>query len=266
MRIEKCIKKEVDMDVIYKDFIKVSSKEGKNIINKYINNVVKIVKDEIKEEHKKYKEIYFNMQTNNIIIRNIKVLNISNKKDIEAMIEFELTQYIPIDIKDYVLKYKVLSTTVEEITVQAILMPNYMVDICREISSMLNMKPKELCLNFDILQKIITLGLVKDYKDSSIYIENKHDEFILNKVKDKIILETYILPKTHQSYQTIEKFKEEYHQIYYYGIEDSNIINQFRENHKLYILDINKEISVLKDETYNKCENAEHINCIGMVI
>lgn len=254
------------MDNIYKDYIRVNSKEGKNNINNYVNDVVKMLKDEIKEEYKKYKAISFNMQTNNIIIRNIKVLNVSNKKDIEAMIGFEITQYIPIDIKDYVLKYKVLNTTVEELEVQAILMPNYMVDICKEIACMLNMKPKELCLNFDILQKIISLGLVNEYKDSSIFIENKDDEFILNKVKNKSILETYILLKTHQSYQTIEKLKEEYHQIYYYGIEDSNIINQFRENYNLHILEINKEISILKEKTYNKCENTEHINCIGMVI
>lgn len=264
--ITKYIREDIKLDFIYKDYSKINSKEGKNSINLYINTVTKFIKSEIKEVNKKYKEINFNMQNNNIIVRNIKVLNVNNKKDIDAMIKFEITQYLPININDYIVKHKVLNSTEKEIELQVILVPKYMIFICREISNMLNMKPKNLCINFDILQKIISLGLVKDYKDNAVFIENKDNEFILNKVKDKSILETYILPKTHQSYQSVNRLIDEYKQIYYYGLEDLNIFNQYENSENLKKLEINQNIKISVDNKYNSNENIEYINCIGMVI
>lgn len=250
------------MEYIYKDFSKINTKEGKNNINSYVNMVTKVIKEETKDR-KKYREIHFNMQNNNIIIRTINILNVRNKKDIEAMIEFEITQYMPINIKDYELKYKILNTTEKELCLQVILMPKYMIDICREISKMLNMKPKNLSINFDILQKMISHDLIKGCEDRGVFIESKKEEFILNKVENKIIQETYIIPKTHQSYQTIEKLTEEYKQIYYYGIEDKY---NFEQDHNIQTPKINKEIYILNDKMYIKCEDIEHINSIGMVI
>lgn len=254
------------MDFIYKDHSKTNSKEGKNNINLYINTVTNFIKSEIKEVGRKYKEIHFNMQNNNIIVRNIKVLNINNKKDIDAMIEFEITQYMPIDIMDYVVKHKVLNTTEKEIELQVMLVPKYMIFICREISNMLNMKPKSLCINFAILEKIISLGLVMNYKDSAVFIENKENEFILSKSKNKSILETYILPKTYQSYQSVDKLIGEYKQIYYYGLEDINILNQFENNENFKKLEMDPNIKILINDRYNSDEKQEYINCIGMVI
>lgn len=264
--ITKCVREDIKLDFIYKNHYRVNSKEGKNNINLYINTVAKFIKSEIKEVSKKYKEINFNMQNNNIIVRNIKVLNVNNKKDINAMIEFEITQYMPININDYIVKHKVLNSTEKEIELQVILVPRYMIFICREISNMLNMKPKNLYINFDILQKIISLGLVKDYKDSAVFIENKNNEFILNKVKNKSILETYILPKTHQSYQSVNRLIDEYKHIYYYGLEDTNMFDQLENSEKLKKLEINQNIKILVDNKYNSSENIEYINGIGMVI
>lgn len=206
------------------------------------------------------------MQNNNMIIRRIKILNVSNKKDIESMISFELTQYIPIDVQDYVIKYDILETTIKELDIQVILIPKYMIDICNEISLMLNMKPKELNVNFNILQKIISLDKVKDFNEKGLFIEYKENEFIVNKVENKRVVETYILQNTHQSYQSIDKLIEEYNQGFYYGLFKDNIINNINHNNNFINLELkeNKKLKILGYS--NECEKIEYINSIGMII
>lgn len=238
----------------------------KNNANEYVSQVVKIIKEEIDGFNKKYKDIHYNMQNDSIIIRNVKILNIKSKKDIKSMIEFEITQYIPINIDDYALKYKILGSTQETLDIQVMLVPTYMIDLCENISNMLNMKPKNLSINYDILQKIISLELIKDFEDNGIFIECKDKEFILNIVKNRLIYESYILPKTTQSYQSVLKLMDEFKNIYYYGLEDYNIINQFQEVHNFQIIKIKDDINILKNENYLKSESMEYINSIGMII
>lgn len=257
--IDKCIIKNISMSKEYDNHIK-------NNANEYVSQVVKIIKEEIDGFNKKYKDIHYNMQNDSIIIRNVKILNIKSKKDIKSMIEFEITQYIPINIDDYALKYKILGATQETLDIQVMLVPTYMIDLCENISNMLNMKPKNLSINYDILQKIISLELIKDFEDNGIFIECKDKEFILNIVKNRLIYESYILPKTTQSYQSVLKLMDEFKNIYYYGLEDYNIINQFQEVHNFQIIKIKDDINILKNENYLKSESMEYINSIGMII
>lgn len=263
--IEKSIKKDINLERIYKDYPKINNKELKNEINSYIDEVSKFVKSEIEKKSKRYKAIYFNMQNNNIIIRKVKVLNIKNKKDIESMIAFEINQYMPIDINDYSIKYKIIETTEKELDLQVILMPKYMIDICKQIAYMLNMKPKNMNINFDILQKMIAQNLIDNFTENGLFIESKENEFILSKVKNKTILETYILPKTNQSYKSIEILSEQYRPIYYYGIEVDDVIKGIENTDCLIKLQIDKSICVeAKNDLLD--DNTEYINSIGMVI
>ncbi|MBZ0982800.1 pilus assembly protein PilM, partial [Clostridioides difficile] len=97
--IDKSIIKEINFDI----------KNDSNSIEKikYIEDVVRFVKEEIGKSKILYKNLYFNIQIQDIVIRNVEVLNTKKKRDILSMIEFEITQYIPININDYSIKYKV---------------------------------------------------------------------------------------------------------------------------------------------------------------
>ncbi|EGT3778254.1 pilus assembly protein PilM, partial [Clostridioides difficile] len=83
--IDKSIIKEINFDI----------KNDSNSIEKikYIEDVVRFVKEEIGKSKILYKNLYFNIQIQDIVIRNVEVLNTKKKRDILSMIEFEITQY-----------------------------------------------------------------------------------------------------------------------------------------------------------------------------
>ncbi len=91
--IDKSIIKEINFDI----------KNDSNSIEKikYIEDVVRFVKEEIGKSKILYKNLYFNIQIQDIVIRNVEVLNTKKKRDILSMIEFEITQYIPININNF---------------------------------------------------------------------------------------------------------------------------------------------------------------------
>ena len=104
--IDKSIIKEINFDI----------KNDSNSIEKikYIEDVVRFVKEEIGKSKILYKNLYFNIQIQDIVIRNVEVLNTKKKRDILSMIEFEITQYIPININNYSIKYKVINSFPKE--------------------------------------------------------------------------------------------------------------------------------------------------------
>ncbi|MBH7064043.1 pilus assembly protein PilM, partial [Clostridioides difficile] len=113
--IDKSIIKEINFDI----------KNDNNSIEKikYIEDVVRFVKEEIGKSKILYKNLYFNIQIQDIVIRNVEVLNTKKKRDILSMIEFEITQYIPININNYSIKYKVINSKNDKLNIQVILFP-----------------------------------------------------------------------------------------------------------------------------------------------
>ncbi|EJA6768106.1 pilus assembly protein PilM, partial [Clostridioides difficile] len=110
--IDKSIIKEINFDI----------KNDSNSIEKikYIEDVVRFVKEEIGKSKILYKNLYFNIQIQDIVIRNVEVLNTKKKRDILSMIEFEITQYIPININNYSIKYKVINSKNDKLNIQVI--------------------------------------------------------------------------------------------------------------------------------------------------
>jgi type IV pilus assembly protein PilM len=227
-------------------------KDKKENINTYIDVIVEFVKLQMKELNFKYNKIFFNMQNRNMIIRNISVLNVKNKKDIEAMIKFEISQSIPIDLSKYSIKYKILRSTEKEIFLRVVLLPNLMIEICKEITKMLNMKHNALFVNFDIIQKCIELGIINIEQNATI-IENKNSEIIINKIDNEIITESYILTKENQVMQ-----KNYDKNLYYCGKFDENF-NDIKK------LELNKDFKIVVDNRFNYDE-LEYISSIGMIV
>ncbi|NMS89489.1 pilus assembly protein PilM [Clostridioides difficile] len=245
--------------------------DSKDVIkSRYIEDVVRFVKEEIGKLKISYKNLYFNIQIQDIVIRNIEILDTKKKRDILNMIEFEITQYIPININNYSIKYKVIKSSHEKLNIQVVLFPKIIIQLIKSISTNLNLNPKVININFDILQKLINLDLIENFLEEGIFIECKKNQFIINITRDKKIEETYLLSKEIKSYESVKKLLSSFKCIYYYGIENYFIEEYFKDTDR-YI-----EISPLKLKDKVKIENnfdrdlenssINYISNIGMLV
>lgn len=260
--IDKSIIKEINFDI----------KNDSNSIEKikYIEDVVRFVKEEIGKSKILYKNLYFNIQIQDIVIRNVEVLNTKKKRDILSMIEFEITQYIPININNYSIKYKVINSKNDKLNIQVILFPKSIIQLIKNISENLNMNPKTININFDILQKLINLNLIENFSEEGVFIECKKSQLIINITKDKKIRETYLLSKEGKSYEFIKRLLRDFKYVYYYGIENCFIEGYFKYTDKSI------EVNPLRLKDKVKVENnfdadlednrINYINSIGMII
>ncbi|HEK4577678.1 TPA: pilus assembly protein PilM [Clostridioides difficile] len=260
--IDKSIIKEINFDI----------KNDSNSIEKikYIEDVVRFVKEEIGKSKILYKNLYFNIQIQDIVIRNVEVLNTKKKRDILSMIEFETTQYIPININNYSIKYKVINSKNDKLNIQVILFPKSIIQLIKNISENLNMNPKTININFDILQKLINLNLIENFSEEGVFIECKKSQLIINITKDKKIRETYLLSKEGKSYEFIKRLLRDFKYVYYYGIENCFIEEYFKYTDKSI------EVNPLRLKDKVKVENnfdadlednrINYISNIGMII
>ena len=67
--------------------------------DKYINYIVENIKRHT--NNVKLRNIYFYMQNDEIIIRNMENVSIKKKKDIIPLVKYEINKYIPIDLQNY---------------------------------------------------------------------------------------------------------------------------------------------------------------------
>ena len=152
---------------------------------KYVENITKIIESKIYNTKKftsKYKSILYNIQTEDVIIRMIDNVNISNKSDILGLIKFNINQYMHISVDDYVIEYKIINQINKMAKIQVILFPKYLIDLCKSISKNLKIKSQIINVNYDILQKLIELNLITNLESNSLFIENRNEEY-LSKVK-----------------------------------------------------------------------------------
>ena len=206
----------------------------------------------------KLKNIYFYMQNDEIIIRNMENVSIKKKKDIIPLIKYEINKYIPIDLQNYIIKYKKITDFNDKSLVQGILFPKKFVHICNEIGEKLEIKKKYLNINFDILQKILDMSLINlcSLDKKIIVIENRQEDMILNKIYNNQIIESYLVNKNDKN--NILNINDE--ENTYFGINDDYMKNiQAKEitiKNKL-LLDSNKEVID---------ENNHYLCAWGMII
>lgn len=208
------------------------------------------------------KGIYFNIQNDQIIIRNIENIKTKKHNEIINLIKFEINKYMPIDLQEYKIRYKIIKKNNEEI-LQSILFPRKFVDICNELSEKSKIKKKYLNINFDILQKLISSNLIELSKDSdnlnTVIMENRLDDLIVNLIFNNQILESYILAKNDRNKDLLTSLINENYETYYYGITDDYIktFNIEKLNIKLKLKLTNKE---------NLEESINYICALGMII
>ena len=202
--------------------------------NIYEDEVVQIIKENINH---KLKNVYFNIQNDEIIIRNIPNINAKRQKEIIQLIKYEIGNHMPLDLQNYVIKYKKIINTKGKGSIQGILFPKKYVDICKSISEKLKIKKKYLYINFDILQKLIDMKVIDlsqgGYEKITI-IENRKKDMVLNTVSNKKIIESYVADKANSQY-SINQFS--YDNTYYYGISDD-----FIESSQIKKLDLKNKL------------------------
>lgn len=226
--------------------------------NTYIDEVTKLIKE---ISNQRLKNIYFNIQNSEVIIRNIQNIKSKSQKEIIQLIRYEIGGYMPLNLQDYVIRYKKIINTKGKWSVQGILFPKKYVDICRSISEKLKIKKKYLYINFDILQKLINLRVIDlcNSNDEKVtIIENRDQDMILNIVFNKKIIESYVIEKNNPQYSISKSSYDE--NTYYYGISD-DFINSL-EIKKLNIKDkliLNKNEQII-DMTL------DHLPVWGMII
>lgn len=226
--------------------------------NTYIDEITKLTKQ---ISNQRLKNIYFNIQNSEVIIRNIQNIKSRNKKEIIQLIKYEIGGYMPLNLQNYVIKYKENINTKGKGSVQGILFPKKYVDICKSISENLKIKKKYLYINFDILQKLIDLRVIdlsNSNDDKVTIIENRGQDMILNTVFDKKIIESYVVEKNNTQYSINKSSYDE--NTYYYGISDG-FINSL-EIKKLNI----KDRLILKNDEEVIDMTLDHLPAWGMII
>lgn len=237
-------------------FINKNSKLNENYIEIVLNNI----KDKF-INNKLVKGIYFNIQNDQIIIRNIEDIKTKKHNEIINLIKFEINQYMPIDLQEYNIRYKIIKKDNKEI-LQSILFPRKFVDICNEISEKLKIKNKYLNVNFDILQKLINfnmINLTKNQNDmNTVILENRLDDLIVNLIFNNQVLESYILVKNYNNKNLLLTLTENY-KLYYYGMTDDYIKSLDVER-----LKVDDKLQIYNNDGLEECMN--YVSTLGMII
>ncbi len=101
--------------------------------------------------------------------------------------------------------------------------------------------------------------MINYIEENSVFLEIRKNEFIINKVKDNIINESYVLPKNDYLQDYINKLHKLQTNLYYYGNEEfihKNI-------NKIILNPVRKSIKVHKELNQ---DISKYINTIGIVI
>ena len=224
--------------------------------NQIINKIKQL---NILENKKSYKSIFYNIQTDDIIIRNIENINISNKKDIKGIIKYNINQYMSINLEEYEMRYKIINKKGHIATIQTILFPKYLINLCKLISKDLGIKMQSINANFDILQKLIYKNMINNIKENSVFLDIRKNEFIINKVKNNIVIESYIIPINDYLKNYINKLQSLETNLYFYGQQNF----EYKSINKILLNSGNKTIKICDklDQDISK-----YINSIGIVI
>ena len=221
-----------------------------NSSGNYIESMTKYIKNTISKHIIPFIELSFTIQNEDIIIRNIKIINPEKEQDIKDLIKYELKKFIPLNLDNYIIKYNINSIFENEIDIQTILFPKTNIELCKQIAKSLKIKTKKICVNFNILQNLISKNII-DIDDG--------DNLILE-IKDKHIIESYSLKKDGNLKRYIEPKLDSLNRIYIYGKNDDIVIKMMSNIINVEHLEISK-INIKNENNYIL---NEFINNIGM--
>ena len=231
-----------------------------NSSDNYIESLAKYIKNTISKHIIPFIELSFTIQNEDIIIRNIKIIKPEKEQDIKDLIKYELKKFIPLNLDNYIIKYNINSIFENEIDIQTILFPKTNIELCKQIAKSLKIKTKKICVNFNILQNLISKNIIDIDDGENLILEIKGKIINLNVIKDKHIIESYSLKKDSNLKRYIESKLDSLNRIYIYGKNDDIVIKMMSNIINVEHLEISK-INIKNENNYIL---NEFINNIGM--
>ena len=123
-----------------------------------IEALAELIKQYILEKNIKARDLIFTLSSSGIITREI-VLPAKKSENLESMINFEISQYLPVDLSQYIVEYKYLEGFEEEgvkksrILVAAV--QKSIVDGYYDLANMLGMKPVAMDISSNAIAKLM---------------------------------------------------------------------------------------------------------------
>jgi type IV pilus assembly protein PilM len=105
----------------------------------------------------KYKHAIFTIQSTSIIRRELNVPNVK-PSEMKSMIDYEIEQYLPIDLNEYIIEYKVQEEKADQksrILIAA--MPKTIADDYIALIKAIKLEPKALDINSNSISKLLSM-------------------------------------------------------------------------------------------------------------
>lgn len=123
-----------------------------------IKTIKEAISREIENQYKNSKMVSFTSYGTSIITREI-VIPSADEKDLNALVRFEIEQYLPIVLDDYIIDYSILERFNEEnvnkLKLMVIAYPKHMAENYLGLAGELNLKPFALDINSNCISKLL---------------------------------------------------------------------------------------------------------------
>lgn len=144
-----------------------ASYENGKIKNQYLLNVS--LKDELRENKISTTTCHLNIKSTGVITREIPFPSLSNK-EIEGLLRYQLTEYLPMDYGQYIIQHKIIGKItdkeVEKLNVLVVAIPKDIVD-----------------LHYDLVREIGLRPAVMDYQSNALWKLFKYTDLINGEIK-----------------------------------------------------------------------------------
>lgn len=172
-----------------------------NIID--INLIAGTIKELIEKVSTKTKNIAFTSQSTSIITRIVEV-PWAKGKDMQSMIKYDIEQYLPINLEEYIIKYKVINEFQKEdvkmVRANVVVYPKKMARGYWNLVGELELKPIALEVSLSAMEKILSSKNIitineKDHKkeDTIAILDIGSDQIELNIISNGSLEFTRVL-------------------------------------------------------------------------
>lgn len=136
-----------------------------------INNIKDMLEKAITNKKTKTKKVVYTIESSSIITRELVIPYSKNKMEIETMVKFELEQYLPIMLNDYIVEFKILEELLEndikKLRVLVAALPKTIVQEYIDLTYKLKLTPIALDIHSNSISKVFS-NTIRDQEDISI--------------------------------------------------------------------------------------------------
>ncbi|WP_026475854.1 type IV pilus assembly protein PilM [Alkaliphilus transvaalensis] len=165
-----------------------------------IQTLKKAISHELNRRNIKTNKVIYSLQSTTVITREVDLPSV-REEELENMLQFEVQQFFPTALDEYVIQYKVLKNIEEDEKKTRLLvaaLPKLIVENYMELSKSLNLRPIALDIHSNSISKLFMKGLKidqQDYKDCTLAVVDLGYQGInINIIKDGILEFSRLLP------------------------------------------------------------------------